>query len=116
MTDKEIIEHLKWLVLVGERIGSVTIGGGDVAVLLDLINRYEAEIERLQGYNENLQTANTALSNEILDIKSEAVEEFAKRLKKRKHSNSLDGRIVFFDVIEVDDIDAVKKEMMEAQK
>jgi hypothetical protein len=35
----------------------------------DLVNRQKAEIERLTGFNENLQTANTALSNEILDIK-----------------------------------------------
>lgn len=49
--------------------------------ILDLINRQKAEIERLKDYNENLQTANTALSNEILDIKSEAIREFAERLK-----------------------------------
>jgi hypothetical protein len=50
---------------------------------IDLIKRQQAEIERLQGYNENLQTANVALSNEILDIKTEAIKEFAERLKSR---------------------------------
>lgn len=113
MTDKEIIEHLEWLVLVGERIGSVTIGGGDVAVLLDLINRYEAEIERLQGYNENLQTANTALSNEILDIKSEVIKEFAERLinkSKKRVSDVYGPRVYIQDVLDLE------KEMTEEQK
>lgn len=48
---------------------------------LDLINRQREEIERLKDYNENLQTANTALSNEILEIKSKAIKEFAEELK-----------------------------------
>lgn len=40
----------------------------------------QAEIVRLNEYNENLKTANTALSNEILDIKSAAVKEFAEQI------------------------------------
>lgn len=36
--------------------------------VLDLINRRDSEIERLEAYNKNLLTANTILSNEILDI------------------------------------------------
>lgn len=46
----------------------------------------KAEIERLKDYNENLQTANTHLSNTLLDevktAKAEAVKEFAERLKE----------------------------------
>lgn len=42
----------------------------------------QAEIERLQGYNENLWAANTTLSNEILEAKAEAIKEFAERLKE----------------------------------
>ncbi|MBQ7800299.1 MAG: hypothetical protein IJ370_07375 [Oscillospiraceae bacterium] len=49
----------------------------------EIVAEKHKEIERLQGYNENLQTANTVLSNEILDIKAEAVKEFAERLKIR---------------------------------
>ena len=37
--------------------------------VLELINRRDAEIERLEAYNKNLLTANTILSNEILDMK-----------------------------------------------
>lgn len=47
------------------------------------ITRQQTEIERLKGYNENLQAANTALSNEIIEIKAEAVKEFAERLKEK---------------------------------
>ena len=35
----------------------------------------------MKGFNENLQTANTVLSNEILEIKSEAIKEFAEELE-----------------------------------
>ena len=45
------------------------------------ITRQQTEIERLKGYNENSQAANITLSNEIIEIKAEAVKEFAKRLK-----------------------------------
>ena len=66
------------------------------------IEKQSAEIERLQNYNENLQTANTALSNEILEIKSEAIKELAERLKKSDE---------FWDCIRtignVDEIDCV---------
>lgn len=48
---------------------------------LDLINHQKAEIERLSNYNTNLQTANTALSNEILEIKFKVIKEFADNLK-----------------------------------
>jgi hypothetical protein len=63
-----------------DKIGCVNLISKDT---LDLIKRQQAEIERLQGYNENLQTANVALSNEILDIKAEAIKEFAERLNSR---------------------------------
>ena len=53
----------------------------------EAIRHLEAEIERLKDYNENLLTANTALSNEILDIKTEAIKEFAERLCKDRVSN-----------------------------
>ena len=94
---------------------------------LDLINRQKEEIERLQGYNENLLTANTALSNEILDIKSESIKEFAERLRN-KFFNYYDGltentskschngdSLMFYEVADmiVDCIDNLVKEMTE---
>ena len=75
---------------------------------LGLINRQKAKIERLQDYNENLQTANTALSNEILEIKSEAIKEFAERLKCGVPQET--------GVIRCADVDNLVKEMTEVQK
>lgn len=89
----------------------------------EIINRQKAEIERLQDYNENLQTANTALSNEILDSKSEAIKEFAERLKTEiisdtaygcdcnQHSGYYDYTIKIGDIPEY--IDNLVKEMTE---
>lgn len=41
----------------------------------------EAENERLKDYNANLQTANTALSEEILEAKTEAYKECIEKVK-----------------------------------
>lgn len=108
-----------------------------VSAILDLINRQQAEIERYRQTVGILAEKNGEvvgllngkktkyIKKDVAEIfkniavnraRIEAVEEFVKRLKKRKHRNSLDGRIVFVDVVEVDDIDAVKKEMTEEQK
>lgn len=87
MTDNEIIKALEYCYGSNEgscndcpqfkhKDGCVTMNDA-----LAVINRQKAEIERLKGFNENLQTANTCLSNEILDIKFEAIKEFAERLK-----------------------------------
>lgn len=79
---------------------------------LDLITRQQAEIERLKAYNENLQTANTALSNDILDIKAEAVKEFAERVKERIYTAHFGrGKNEFFvTTINPDDLDNLVKE------
>ena len=104
MTDNERIERLNEIV---ENMKNTIRSSCDVHLFIDdflatvdLINRQKAEIdclrkeleklhshkdflraeiERLKDYNENLLTANTALSNEILDIKTEAIKEFAER-------------------------------------
>lgn len=44
---------------------------------------YKAEGERWKDYNENLLTANTVLSNEILEAKEEAYKEFAEKLNEQ---------------------------------
>lgn len=88
MTDNEIIKALECCAKSSckncpENCGSAMCLKNLVIDSLDLINSQQAEIERLQDFNENLQTGNTALSNEILEIKSEAIKEFAERLKGR---------------------------------
>ena len=84
-----------------------------ILVIENEFNRQKAEIEGLKDFNENLQTANTSLSNEILDIKSEAVKEFAEELrsKARKYTEYDEGgwgRDVY--AVEVAEIDKVLKE------
>lgn len=83
---------------------------------LDLINRLQAENERLTGYNENLQTANTALSNEILETKFKTRRDFADRLKAKKHQQPMSQAEYFGyskakDVVDVDEIDNTLKEL-----
>ena len=104
---------------------------------LDLINRQKSEIEELniqlrelwnmaslykaegerweEGYNENLLTANTVLSNEILETKAEAYEEFAEKLKLHSYiisDESQTGIINRYSVVTVNQIDNLLKEMI----
>lgn len=108
-TDEEIIKCLERCVKRGNR-------NYDTDIVLDRINRQKAEIEKLniqlqglwnmaslykaeserwEGYNENLLTANSSLSNEILEAKAkakvEAYKEFAKEVKeeiKKAYNNN----------------------------
>lgn len=105
LTDEEIIKRLERCVKRGNR-------NYDTDIALDLITRQKSEIEKLniqlrelwnmaslykaegerwKDYNENLLTANTVLSNEILEAKAkakaEAYKEFAERLCDGKVSN-----------------------------
>lgn len=69
---------------------------------LDLINRQQAEIERLQ--NENNQFAD--IGKLYSEIKAEAIKEFAELIKANKHK-------LFFSVKGFDEqIDNLKKEMV----
>lgn len=86
-TDEEIIKRLERCVNRGNR-------NYNTDIVLDLINRQKAEIDNLNkqmewltGYNGNLMSANTALSEEILLAKTKAYKEFAERLCEGKISN-----------------------------
>lgn len=114
MTDKEIINALECL--CGDEIPCKDCAYKSDAFAcrrmtaidaLDLINRQQAAIERLTDYNENLQTANTALSNEILEAKSEAVREFAERLKDKSLT-----KWDYHDAVDIEEIDNLVKEMV----
>ena len=110
-TDEEIIRNYEWCIgCTSDRCRECTIDEQVFCeeelqdLVLDLINRqkseieklniqlqglwnmaslYKAESERWEGYNENLLTANSVLSNEILEAKAkakaEAYKEFARR-------------------------------------
>lgn len=124
MTDNDIIKALEHC-RIGKRendckkcplYGRVPACVGYLAQdALGLINRQKAEIERLTGYNENLQTANTALSNEILDIRNETIKEFEEKLKshKRRMCGNDNGGLYWDQAVLVDDIDRALKAMTE---
>ena len=94
-------------------------------IALDLINRQKAEVERLEGYNANLEYDNQdvlcTLETEIEKAKSEAIREFALELisgihKLEKHSCEIAYK-VHKSVYLVDDvhntIDSLVKERTE---
>ena len=76
------------------------------------IEDLKSQMEWLTGYNGNLLDANTALSGEIEICKSEAIKEFAERLKtKLQWDCDFSNKLVFEN-----DIDDLVKEMTEVQK
>lgn len=84
--------------------------------LWNMASLYKAESERWEGYNENLLTANTVLSNEVLESKAkaevEAYEEFAEKVKEEWFCNGYDSPDVDFD----DFIANLLKEMVGEEK
>ena len=73
------------------------------------IEELQTQMEWLTGYNKNLLDANTALSEEIEICKSEAIKEFAQRLKKYLCLDLREG----ISVVTIDNIDNLVKEMTE---
>ena len=78
--------------------------------VFDLINRQAAEIESLKHRKTELQIRNQELQHE----KSEAIKEFAERLKRYSFVDnlSLNGK----ETVYVADIDNIIKEMTEVQE
>ena len=85
---------------------------------LDLINRLKAENKTLTEYNDNLLSANAALSCALLDevekAKTEAIKEFAEKLKERAVP-SVVGVRCYYNVVSTKGIDNLVKEMTEGQ-
>lgn len=78
----------------------------------NLINHYKEEIERLLFNNEALKRIKIFLQDsEREEIREEAIEEFAAKLKEHKCSYDLDN-YHSFEAIDVDDIDEVVKEFL----
>ena len=80
MTDKEIINSLKGSILNAKSIDCNlwTIDIYRLENILDLINRQQAEIERLKPFRD---TAYEVLAGYYAITKAEAIKEFAERLK-----------------------------------
>ena len=82
---------------------------------LDIINRQQAEIKRLKNEIQTTKDAYTMLQTKNEIIKSEAVKEFAERLKE-KSFQSFGNYGITRDVVEVCDIDNLLKEMESKEK
>lgn len=119
MSDNDIIKALEYCVESGN-CATCMYKSNCIDLPQDILNlvvRQKAEIERLTGYNENLQTANTALSNEILDIRNATIKEFEEKLKshKRRMCGNDNGGLYWDQAVLVDDIDRALKEMTEVE-
>lgn len=79
--------------------------------VLDLINHQKTEIERLKKEIQITKDAYTMLQTKNEIIKSEAVKEFAARLKE-KSFETIRNYGLTKDVVEVCDIDNLVKEML----
>ena len=82
--------------------------------ILDLINHQKAEIERLKNEIQTTKDAYIMLQTKNEIIKSEAVKEFAERLKE-KSFKTIRNYGLTKDVVEVCDIDNIVKEMIGEQ-
>lgn len=107
MTDNEIIEALEKILELMCREGDLqrasTIGNA-----LDLINRKDAEIERLKNECFCLANERDAYKDVLDTAVSEARKEFAERLKEKskKRVSDIYGKRIF-----IEDIDNLLEEM-----
>lgn len=122
MTDKDIIKALECCKPKQNRncgnCPAYELGDFCAAELkenaLDLINRQQAEIERLKIKNQSLRgTANFYKFN-YNEARTEAIKEFAERLKAKCHNYypSIDSYCVSVKAIGFKDIDNLVKEMV----
>lgn len=90
-TDEEIIQALECHINAEDCVSCEMFGRCDEIILtklvLDLINRQKAEIERLEKEIQVTKDAYTMLQTKIEIIKSEVVKEFAEKLCDGKVSN-----------------------------
>ena len=79
--------------------------------IIDLITRQQSEIDRLNKEIQITKDAYTMLQTKIEIIKSEAIKEFAERLKE-KSFKAIRNYGLTKDVVEICDIDNLLKEMV----
>ena len=103
MTDNEIIKALEGAILNAKKYDSKvwSIEVYKLENALDLINRQQAEIERLKEFIVETRRCDK-------EIKSEAVKEFAEKLKNKWFDEHYDSPNIDFD----DFIDNLLKEMV----
>ena len=88
----------------------------DVAFLRRIIRSQMAEIEKLKAYNENLLSANVAMSCGLLDeikmARTEAIREFTERIEPKLANNTDISAVGYQSVIAT--IAGLAKEMKES--
>lgn len=105
MTDNEIVCTM----LAYSKTNILLVNGEPISIgdILNLINRKQAEIERLKIKIEGVQEANAILREHI----RKAVKEFAERLKEKNFYTQFDD-YAYGWVVEEKDIDNLVKEMV----
>lgn len=80
----------------------------------DIVEQQQAEIERLKIENQSLRAAANSYKIHYNEARSEAVKEFAERLKEKCHNYypSIDSYCVSRKAVEIRDIDDLVKEMV----
>ena len=88
-------------------------------LIIDLINRQKAEIERLVGVIDKTDAAYFQKVDEVKRAKAEAIKEFAERLKGKAETETYDelnpsGKMFHYEYryVDIEDIDTVYKEMV----
>ena len=116
MTDNEIIKALECCINDDCDNCPDTFGNCEHNAMrnaLNLINRQQEEIERLKIENQSLRGAANSYKLHYNEAKTEAVKEFAERLKEKCHNYypSIDRYCVSRKAVEIRDIDNLTKEM-----
>lgn len=117
MTDNEIIKALDSVgtatgVILGHHSGQADIIADRFRELIDENNRQKAEIERLNIELQSMRSAANSYKMHHETAKSEAIKEFAERLKRRYES--VDGQ--YIDRVLNTEIDNLVKEMTEVEE
>ena len=114
MTDKEIINRLTELAEFCRKCGSLTKENDVLNNALELINRQQAEIERLnscvKSEDEVRAIANATIQSGIKIIKVTVIKEFADRLKELSYLPNLS--LTNMEVVDISEIDNLVKEMV----
>lgn len=121
LTDKEVVKALEKALTdvdapMGEHWGCGFLTTQNIKDTLDLINRQNAEIERLRNtVKTDFLTVTEKLKlsqSEIGDIRTEAIKEFVERLRDRRRLVEI-SRGCLIPVVTFRDIEKVEKEMTE---
>ncbi len=117
MTDNEIIKRLEAIEPTEfEKAPSVIMEFETAKEILDLIKRQQAEIERLKPFEKKVLEPVVENLKEIELAKSEAIKEFAERLKEYKFYCQNPHSPVSTYAVEVAAIDKLVKELTEGSK